>query len=65
MPRYDYGGPEEEINECPLWTKILYLNISSWSAILYDYNNYLGYKGTGFENSWRLIVDEYGDATYE
>ena len=64
MPRYDEGDHEEEMIECPLWKKILYLNITSWSHILYDYNNYLGYKGTGYEYSWRLGVDDYGDATF-
>ena len=65
MPQYDRSDNVEELIECPLWKKILYLNISPWTAILYDYNNYLGYKDTGYEISWRLIVDEYGDATYD
>jgi len=64
-PRYDDGDHVEEWIECPLWKKRLYLNRTSWSHMLYDYNNYLGYKGTGFEDSWRLGVDDYGDATYK
>jgi len=59
-----HGDHVEEWIDCPLWTKILYLNRSSWTEILYDYNNYLGYKGTGYENSWRLSVDNDGDATF-
>ena len=59
-----HGDHVEEWIECPLWKKILYLNRSSWSHILYDYNNYLEYKGTEYENSWRLRVDEGGDASF-
>ena len=55
----------EEWTDCPLWKKILYLNRSSWTDILYDYNNYLEYKGTVYENSWRLGVDDRnGEATF-
>ena len=64
MPRHDRGDHVEEWIDCPLWKKILYLNKSLWSHILYDYNNYLGYKGTEYENSWRLRVDDHGDASF-
>ena len=50
--------------KCPLKTKLLYLNTSPWEEIEMDYENYLEWKGSEQEDSWRLSIDNYGDSSF-
>tara|TARA_B100001094_G_C18139429_1_gene776973 strand:+ start:1017 stop:1628 length:612 start_codon:yes stop_codon:yes gene_type:complete len=56
----------EKLEWCksPLRTKILYLNTSPWEEIEMDYENYLEWKGSEHEDSWRLSIDNYGDSSF-
>lgn len=51
-------------DDCPLRRKILYLNTSPWNDIEVDYENFLEWKGTDHERSWRIIIDQYGDSYF-
>ena len=44
--------------------KINYLKNSSFEEIYFDYQNFLEWKGTPQEYSWRLIIDQMGDAAF-
>ena len=47
-----------------LKSKIKYLKTSPYNEIIYDYNNYKEWEGSGNENSWRLLIDNYGEGNY-
>jgi len=55
---------DENYNECNLYDKINYLNNCPNDEIEYDYYNYKEWEGSVDENSWRLIVDNYGEGNY-
>ena len=44
--------------------KVNYLKNSSFEEIYFDYQNFLEWKGTPQESSWRLIIDQMGDAAF-
>ena len=44
--------------------KILYVNTSPWEEVELDYENFLEWKGTEHERSWRIIIDEFGEGSF-
>ena len=56
------GG--KELIEASLKSKIKYLNTSPYNEIIYDYYNYKEREGSGNEDSWRLLIDNYGEGNY-
>jgi len=62
------NNTEENLNyiapaDLPL--KIKYLNTSPFNEIDIDYSNFLEWKGSDNERAWSMIIDVYGEATYQ
>ena len=44
--------------------KILYLNKSPFEEVMLDYLNFLEWKGTPNDVSWKIVIDKYGDSQF-